>query len=41
MVVNFRTREISRGAHKLVQTPRLIKKINFFSNRFKNLPLKY
>jgi len=26
MVVNFRTREISRGAHKLVQTPTLIKK---------------
>jgi len=30
MVVNFRTREISRGAVKLTRTPTLIKK--FFSH---------
>ena len=30
MVVNFRTREISRGTRKLTQTPTLIKKIILF-----------
>jgi hypothetical protein len=28
MIVNFRAREISRGAEKLTQTPTLIKKNN-------------
>jgi hypothetical protein len=31
MVVNFKARRISRGAHKLTQTPTLIKKKFFFS----------
>jgi hypothetical protein len=31
MVVNFRTHEISRGAHKLIRTPTLIKKIQKLS----------
>jgi hypothetical protein len=28
MIVNFRAREISRGVHKLIQTPTSIKKNN-------------
>jgi hypothetical protein len=35
MIVNFRTREISRGAHKLTRAPTLIKKIqNGYCNHF-------
>ena len=40
MVVNFRTREISRGTYKLTQTPMLIKKTKILHWLFLEFILK-
>jgi hypothetical protein len=37
MVVNFRTREISRGTRKLIRTPMLLKKNDAIPKKEKNL----
>jgi hypothetical protein len=37
MVVNFRTREISRGTCKLIRTPMLLKKNNAIPKKEKKL----